>query len=132
MSVEDKIYNCFEEFKQDLRLNCDESPARYVEFTFTPPADAPDYIYYQVFACIATVRLFTTVSEQQKYVNLQGILLLNSTLIVQLYISQYFIAWVRPVVESHGCQSMVMGWISGAVPGLFQLKVQRLGHGAYH
>lgn len=40
-------YNSFDEFKQTLNLNCDDSNPG--EFKFTPDSSTPDVIYYQSF-----------------------------------------------------------------------------------
>jgi len=42
-----KVYQTFEEFKQDMYLDCDNS-SHYTDFIFTPDSSTPDLIYYQV------------------------------------------------------------------------------------
>ncbi|XP_067928652.1 protein Skeletor, isoforms B/C-like [Watersipora subatra] len=44
-----KQYQCFEEFKQDLVLSCNNNPNQYSEFIWTPDADTPDLLYYQCY-----------------------------------------------------------------------------------
>ena len=42
------VYQCFEEFRNDLILNCDNTPTTYTKFIWTPTASTPDLLYYQV------------------------------------------------------------------------------------
>ena len=42
------VYQCFEEFRNDLILNCDNTPTTYTKFFWTPTASTPGLLYYQV------------------------------------------------------------------------------------
>ena len=48
LTVEERVYNCFEELQEDLFLDCDNNNTEYTEFIFTPNASHPDTLYYQV------------------------------------------------------------------------------------
>ena len=39
---------CFEEYKMDLQLKCNDDNRNYTDFLFTPGSDTPETIFYQV------------------------------------------------------------------------------------
>lgn len=47
-----KIYQCFDDFRQDLYLDCTDNPHGFGIFKFTPDENTPDEIYYQVSVTI--------------------------------------------------------------------------------
>ncbi|XP_067929644.1 protein Skeletor, isoforms B/C-like isoform X1 [Watersipora subatra] len=49
LDAEEKIYQCFEELKEDLFLDCVNEPTSYTEFVFTPSSDHPSILYYQCY-----------------------------------------------------------------------------------
>lgn len=54
-AVAGKVYQCFEEFQSDLSLSCADSSIGYTDFKWTPTADTPDLVYYQVSVGANTV-----------------------------------------------------------------------------